>query len=207
MSVSIFIVIITCVISYYCFQDKNLFDRLKHWPFIEARNQEYYRFVSSGFVHGSWLHLLINMFVLYEFGGFAETVFVYHFGDVMGRVNFVLLYILAIIFADIPTFMKHKDNRGYASIGASGAVSGILFVYILVAPWSKIYLYGIIPIHSIVAGVAYLAYSSWASKNSQDHIDHDAHFYGAVFGFLFALALRPAFFGEFLNKLVNGFPL
>ncbi len=128
------------------------------------------------------------------------------FGETMGRLNFLLLYLLTIIFADIPTFLKHRNNPHYASVGASGAISGIVFVYILFFPWEMIYLYGVIGIPSIIAGVAYLAYSSWASKKGGDNIDHEAHFYGAVFGFLFTIVLKPSLFGDFIKNLTTNMP-
>lgn len=206
MSITIIIVIITGLISYQCFQNSNLFNKLKHFPYVEARQKEYFRFVTSGFVHGGWLHLLINMFVLYEFGRHVENVFLVEFGETMGRINYLLLYFLTIIFADIPTFIKHKDNPHFSSVGASGAVSGVLFVYVLFAPWNLLMLYGIIPIPGIVAAIGYLIYSSWASRQGGGRIDHDAHMYGAIFGFLFAIVLRPSFFNAFLDRLMNGMP-
>ncbi len=177
-----------------------------HYPYQEVRDKSYYRFISSGFVHGSWLHLGINMFVLWSFGEYIEKVYVAFFGDMMGRVLYIAMYLATIVFADIPTFLKHRNNPGYRSLGASGAVSGIVFISILLSPWSLIYVY-FIPVPGIVAGVAYLIYSSWASKNSQDLIDHDAHFYGALFGMLFTIALKPALFSNFIDRLVNDFPL
>ncbi|MEM1322189.1 MAG: rhomboid family intramembrane serine protease [Bacteroidota bacterium] len=206
MPIYLFLLVITCLVSYQAFNNPTLLNKLKHSPYLELRNKEYYRFITSGFVHGGWLHLGINMFVLWEFGKMIEMMYVAHFGEIMGRINFVLLYLLTIIFADIPTFLKHKNNPHYASVGASGAISGIVFVYILFFPWQKIYLYGIVGIHSIFAGLAYLAYSSWASKNSRDNIDHEAHFYGAVFGFLFTIVLKPSLLQDFLSNLVNNFP-
>ena len=85
-----------------------------------------------------------------------------------------------------------------------GAVSAILFSYMIFAPWENLYIWGVLPIPTIVAGVAYLIYSSWASKNQRDHVDHDAHLYGAIFGFLFTIVLRPDLFGLFLEKLMAG---
>ena len=158
------------------------------------------------FVHGNWMHLLINMFVLYQFGEYVEGRFVSLFGDLMGRINYLLLYFLTIIFANISTFLKHRENPSFASVGASGAISGIVFVYVIFQPWSWLLLFFIIPIPAIVAAVLYLFYSSWASKNSQDFIDHDAHLYGAVFGFWFAIFLKPGLFSLFLDRLVHGLP-
>lgn len=206
MSLTIIIVIITCLVSYGCFQDQSLRSRLSHIPYVEATDNQYYRMISSGFVHGGWVHLGINMFVLWQFGEIVERLFMSEqlFGETMGRINYLLLYLLSIIFANLATFIKHKDNRSFASVGASGAVSAILFSYMIFAPWQNIYLYGLVPIPTIIAGLAYLAYSSWASKNRQDHVDHDAHLYGAIFGFLFTIVLQPSLFSVFLNNLMAG---
>jgi membrane associated rhomboid family serine protease len=206
MSITLVLVIVTCLISYQSFNSREAFLKLQHWPYQEARTKEYYRFLTSGFVHGSWLHLGINMFVLYQFGEIVEERFVLLFGELMGRINFLLLYILTIIFADIPTFIKHRDNPGFASVGASGAVSGIVFAYVIFYPWNLLYLFLILPVPGIVLAIGYLIYSSWASRNSHDNIDHEAHFYGAVFGFLFTIALKPDLFSLFVDRLTNGFP-
>ncbi len=206
MSLTIIIVIITGLISYRCFEDRALFDKLKHHPYSEAHNKEWYRMITSGFVHGDWVHLGINMFVLWQFGEIVESLFVQSFGMTMGKVNYLLLYFLTIIFADIPSLLKHKDNRHYSAVGASGAVSGILFVFILFMPWHILRLYGIIPIPGIIAGIGYLVYSSWADKRGGGRIAHDAHLYGALFGFLFAIILKPSFFTMFMERLINGMP-
>jgi membrane associated rhomboid family serine protease len=203
MSITIILLLVCVIVSYMAFQNQTLFDKLKHWPYVESRTGEYYRMITSGFIHGSWFHLLINMFIFYEFGRVVESYFEYSFGLGMGRLLFFLLFMLTIIAADLPTFYKHKDNVYYASVGASGAVSGIIFVYILLDPWKLLYLYAIIPIPGIIAGILYLVYSSWASKNSKDFIDHDAHFFGAIFGMLFTIALQPSLIIHFIGKLIN----
>ncbi|MFZ1581027.1 MAG: rhomboid family intramembrane serine protease, partial [Saprospiraceae bacterium] len=99
-----------------------------------------------------------------------------------------------------------KDNAYFSSVGASGGVSGILFIYILLYPWNMLGLFAIIPVPAIVFGVLYLWYSTWASKNQNTNIDHDAHFYGAIAGLLIAIVSRPAVFSEFINSLINDFP-
>jgi membrane associated rhomboid family serine protease len=206
MTLTLVLVILTSLISYQAFQNPELLFKLKHTPAREVGAKEYYRMLSSGFVHGSWMHLIINMFVFYQFGEYVEYQFIFYFGEVMGRMNYLLLYLLAIIFGDIPTLIKHRNNPAFSSVGASGAVSAIVFVYVLFQPWSLLLLFFIIPIPAIIAAVLYLVYSSWASKRGQDMIDHDAHLYGALFGFLFAIVLRPAFFMEFINRLQTQFP-
>lgn len=183
-----------------------MLEQLKHSPYMESTQKEYYRFITSGFVHGSLPHLFINMYVLYMFGEAVETYFVQVFGESMGRINYLLLYLLAIIVGDLPTYVKHQNNPSFASVGASGAVSGILFVFILFNPWSKLLLFFIIPCPAILAAILYVGYSTWASKNQNDMIDHDAHLYGAIFGFLFAIALKPDLFNYFLQRLMEDAP-
>jgi len=173
----------------------------------EYYKKEYFRLVTSGFVHGDWWHLLINMFVLWNFGEIVERHFQMYFGTIQGGILFVLVYLLVIVCASIPSFFAKKDMESYTAIGASGGVSGIVFIFILLYPWHMLYLYGIVPIPGIVGGVLYLAYSSYASKNVQDRIDHQAHFYGALFGVIFMIVLRPSLALEFVRKLVSDFPL
>jgi len=207
LSVTLLIIIVTCVISFICFENRALFDQLKHHPASEANSKEWYRMVTSGFLHADYIHLGINMYVLYGFGNFVEQVFLAQYGEVFGRTIYLLLYLVMIVIADIPSFLKHKNNYNYSAIGASGAVSGVLFIFILLMPWSPLELYFFIPIPAIVFGVLYLFYSSWASKNARDNIGHDAHFYGAVSGMVLAAILLPFLLGNFVDRFINGFPL
>ncbi len=194
------------IISYYAFNQPSLIARFKHWPYMEKRNREYYRMLTAGFLHAGWLHLLINVFVFWMFGSYVEHKFIALFGTLQGSVNFILLFVLTVIMANVPSYFRHNGHPGFAAIGASGAVSGIVFVFILFLPWQMLYLYGIIPIPGIIAGILYLMYSSWAGKNSRDNVDHSAHFYGAVFGVVFTIILRPRLALDFLSSLVNDFP-
>ena len=203
MSANLLLIILTCIVSYYGFNNIGFFEKLKHYPYQEQRDKSYVRWLSAGFLHGSWLHLLINMFVLYMFGDYVENLLVQLYGAAFGRTIYILLYIAIVVLANIPTYFKHKNNPRFASIGASGAVSGVIFIFILLNPWEKIYLYGVIGIYSIIAGVLYLIYSSWASRNRQDHIDHDAHFYGAVFGLIIMIALEPRLLKVFIQEISN----
>jgi membrane associated rhomboid family serine protease len=203
MSVTYLIIAVSIILSFFSFQNPMLFHQLKHWPYAEKRQNEYYRLLTSGFIHGSWMHLLINMFVLFQFGSIVEYRFSQQFGVIMGMVNYSMLYIATLVLADIPTLFKHKNNPSYAAVGASGAVSGIVFAYILFDPWTLLFLYAIIPIPGIVAGVLYLIYSSWASKNSRDNIDHDAHFYGAVVGISITILMHPPYLWRFIEKLLD----
>lgn len=201
MSITLLIIILTAIISIQGFSRQGIIERLKHHPYTEVKHGEWFRLVTSGFVHGGWLHLLINMFVLYSFGGHIEEVFGMLWGPSMGRIMYLVMYLLAIVAGDLPTLMRHKDNPAYASIGASGAVSAVVFIFILLYPWEMLYLYGVLPIPAIVGGVLYLIYSSWASRHRNDRIDHMAHFYGAVFGIVFMIATKPVVLSHFFSKV------
>ena len=206
VSMSLILVAITVLVSYRAFNNQAFFFRLCHWPVKEHQQREYYRLLTHGFVHGSWLHLLINMFVLWQFGEIVEFYFTEFFGQQSGRLLFILVYLATIVFASVPTFLNKKDNSQYMSVGASGGVSGIVFIYILLMPWAMLYLYAIIPIPGIIAGILYLWYSSYASKNVRDRIDHEAHFYGALFGVFFTLLLKPSLANNFIDQLINNSP-
>lgn len=197
---------VSILVSLLAFNNNELLDRLKHYPYTENKLKEYYRLLTSGFVHGGMMHLLINMFVLWQFGATVESDLVNLFGSPIGKIYFLGMYLLTIILANIPSYLRDKENPYFASLGASGAIAGILFIYAFLHPWYKLYLYGILPIYAILGAGAYLIYSSWASKNKKDNIDHSAHFYGAVFGLLLLVLLKPSLISVFFEKLIAGFP-
>lgn len=198
---------ITLLVSYLAFNDRGLFEKLKHYPFEEKRDKEYHRFLTSGFVHGSGMHLFVNMYVLYTFGDVVEGIFNREFG-MMGKLLFLVFYLSAIVVADIPTYLKHQSNPGFASIGASGAVSAIVFVFIIYYPWHGLtfIFFPFFSIPAVVLGIGYLAYSSYASKAGGGRIDHSAHFAGAVYGIAFMLILRPSLIPQFIDSVKNGLP-
>jgi membrane associated rhomboid family serine protease len=203
MTITLIIIIVTALVSVQGFSKPAIIEQLKHHPYSEVHNGEWFRLLTSGFVHGGWIHLLINMFVLYSFGGLIEKIFLNLWGDTTGRILFIVMYLAAIVAGDIPTLMRYKDNPAYASIGASGAVSAVVFIFILLFPWEMLYLYGILPIPAIIGGIAYLIYSSWASRKRNDRIDHMAHFYGAVFGIVFMIAFKPSLIEHFLKSITE----
>ncbi len=120
-----------------------------------------------------------------------------------GPFFFILLYVSGIALASVTTIARYRDNESYTAVGASGAVSAIVFTYIFFAPLEKIYFYMILPIPGIVFGVLYLIYSSYMSRRSSDNINHSAHFWGAVVGFVFPILLEPSLFLVFIDKLMN----
>lgn len=206
MSITLALIIVTCLISYSAFTNPSIKAKLLHRPVEEHRDKEYYRLLTHGFIHADWMHLGINMYVLYIFGEHVENTFVGTMGAMKGRLSYLFMYLATIVAASLYTHFKHKNNPYYAALGASGATSGIIFAFSLFNPWAMLLLFFIIPCPAIVAAVLYLVYSSYASKNARDNIGHDAHFWGAVFGFLFTIAINPPYFSAFLERLVDGFP-
>lgn len=192
------IIIITVLVSIAAWQSRPLFERLIFWSPAIRRGQ-IDRFITHGFIHADAMHLLFNMFTLYFFGRIIERFYISKFGS----LGFVAFYVLAIIAAIIPTFLKHKNNPNYASLGASGAVSAVLFAFILFAPWQTIYLFAVVPIPAILFAVAYTAYSIYADRRGTGNTNHSAHLYGAIFGVVATLVIEPQLIGHFIAALLN----
>ena len=205
-SITLLIVVMTGILSYQAFGNPRMRGRMLFIPDVINRMGEYDRFLTHGFIHADWMHLLINLFVLYQFGEFAELYFKAAFRPSMGAILYTVLYIGGIVVSSIPSYVKHKENRMYAALGASGAVSAVVFVNIFFDPWNILYLYFIIPIPIVLAGVLYLWYSDYMGKKGRDNVGHDAHFYGAVWGFSFtvlsAVILRPDLLTRFMDLLL-----
>lgn len=203
MSITLILCAIIFGISLWGFNSPALFHNLMHFPYQEARDKSYYRLFTSIFLHGSWLHLLVNLFVFYTFGEAIEYQFGHLFGQVLGKINFILLFVLSGVLADVFTYRKYSDNPNFRSVGASGSISGIMFAYVLFYPLEYLYLYGIIPIPGIIAAVLYLWYSNYASKKEGGRIDHNAHFFGAVTGLVFTIIVYPPVVSHFINELLS----
>ncbi|MGB1243418.1 MAG: rhomboid family intramembrane serine protease [Chitinophagales bacterium] len=200
---TLFIIAVTGIVSYLAFNDPLLKQKLLFYPYDIEKNNNYFRFISSGFVHADWMHLLFNMWALYLFGGMVESRFQYLFQE-MGLTLYLLLYFGGMIAASTFSYLQHKENPVYRALGASGAVSAVLFVAIVFDPWMTLIIFPIpLPMPAIFLGIAYLAYSYWAAKQGRDNIGHDAHFYGALFGVLFIFVFRYQTAIEFWQKLVG----
>lgn len=201
------IIAVTGIFSYMAFSDRGLFAKFLFDPYLIKHKKQYYRIITHAFLHGGWSHLLINMFVLWQFGVYVEDVFQQEFG-VLGSYFYIVLYFGGIIFSSIPSLKKHGDNPYYTSIGASGAVAAVLFSYILMFPTRSLYFMAILPIPAIIFGAFYLWYEKrLAGQNVNDGIGHDAHYYGAVFGFLISIILKPAFVTSFFNQITSAIGL
>ena len=166
--------------------------------------KQWYRFITHGFLHGDWAHLIINMIVLLSFGQFVEACFYNEFGNNAPWV-FLGLYFSSLVVSSISSYVKHRDNASYNAIGASGAVSAVVFSSIVFGPFNEIRLYGIIPLPSIVWGVIYVAYSIYSSKNANDNIGHEAHLWGAAYGLVFTLLLDSSIANNFFGQIMDRF--
>ena len=187
---------VTVIVSYICFGNHELFRKLAFIPYRTVHNNEWYRLITHGFVHADMTHLLVNMFTFWSFGKYIEETFRY-LG--FGEGAFLLLYFGGMVVASASDVIRYRNAAWYTSIGASGAVSAVLFTAIFLNPWDKILLFAVIPIPGILFGLLYLAYCQYMARQGSDNINHNAHFYGAIYGFLFPIVLEPRLFQAFLN--------
>jgi membrane associated rhomboid family serine protease len=199
---TLILVILTALVSILAFSNKATMSKLILNPWMVHHRNEYWRLISSGFIHADWMHLLVNLFVLFGFGQSVEMYYGYYFGE-QSTYYYLLLYLAAILIANAPSLAKHKNNQYYNSLGASGAVSAVLFAAILFAPWSKVYLFGVIGVPGIILGPLYLLMEYRMGQKGGSNINHDAHFWGAIFGMVFTIALKPAIFLDFIGQLTN----
>lgn len=200
--VTTIIILITVAVSILCF--KGILDikalRFNAWQIWHKK--QWYRMFSNGLVHGGWGHLIFNMLTLYFFGTVVEQYFKIAFGNNQGIILYVLLYVSAIAVSSIGDLIKYKDYHNYNAVGASGAVSAVLFASILFEPKMGIYIYLIpIPVPGYIFAPLYLFYCWYMAKRNMDNIGHTAHFWGAVYGLVFPLIIRPDIFQHFLSQL------
>ncbi|MFC4211912.1 rhomboid family intramembrane serine protease [Pedobacter lithocola] len=190
------IFVFTIITSLYAFYDNGIYGKFMLHPYSVSKGKNVYTLITSGLIHADWMHLFFNMFTFFAFAFTLERL--------MGSWQFGLLYFLGLVLSDLPTVFKHKDNFHYNSLGASGAISAVLFSYILFNPMSKIYIMFIpIGIPAVAFGVIYLIYCAYASRNSRDHINHDAHFFGALTGLIFTIIFVPGIIQNFISMLTG----
>jgi membrane associated rhomboid family serine protease len=201
MSTSLIIIILTVAVSFFAFQSQELFHKLQFNAYQINTRKEWWRFFSYGLIHADFFHLLVNMYVLYMFGNATEQMYSYRFAE-KGPYFFVLMYVSSVFVSVIASFEKHKHNVLYNAVGASGAVSAVVFAAILFNPTMSLYLFFIpIPIPAFVFGLLYLIYSYYMGKKANDNIGHDAHFFGAVFGIMFTILMDKDLAIEFVEQI------
>lgn len=191
-SPTLVLVVLTCGISLYAWSNQQLMDSWILDPYRVRRNNDWYRFLTSGFLHADWGHLLFNMLAFYSFSQVVEQIYSEVFGPTTGLLLFLLLYLGGIIISDVPTYLRHRNNPDYRSLGASGGVASVVFAAILFNPTGKIIIFPIpFGIPGFIFGFLYLAYSYYMGRRRGDNINHDAHFYGALYGIVLTVSLLP----------------
>lgn len=191
------LIIITCLLSFIAFGNRVVMNRLIMWPPAMRRGQ-FDRFITYGFVHADGTHLLFNMITLYFFGRAIEAFYRPYFAG----MGFILFYLAALVVAMLPSYFKHKNDPNYLSLGASGAVSAVLFAYILFEPWNLILVF-FIPMPAIVYALLYTAYTVYSARRGQDNINHSAHLWGAGFGVIATIAIEPRLVPRFMQELLH----
>lgn len=195
MSIALVIFAATLVTSLVgLYLKPQVIERCLFRPYWFLRRKQYDTIVTSGFVHADLPHLLFNMLTFWFFAFPLERQ--------IGALRFALLYVLALVVSDLGTYYKHRDDPRYASLGASGAISAVLFAAIVYFPWMKLFVFPIpLPIPAPLFAVGYVAYSWYSARQARGRINHDAHLGGAAFGLLFVLVTDPAAFGQLLRWL------
>ncbi|MDP4264825.1 MAG: rhomboid family intramembrane serine protease [Bacteroidota bacterium] len=203
-SLTLIIIIITCIVSIGGFNNQRVIDDLIFYPPAITERNQWYRFFSCGLIHADAGHLIFNMLSLYLFGAYVEKEFVMDrstemamFGE-KGRILYLIMYVAALLVCLLPTFAKHKNDYYYRSLGASGAVSAVIFAGLLLEPRNKVGFFFIPPvIPGYVFGPLYLIISTYLEKKSSDNVNHSAHIWGAIFGLLFVIVLAFVFKTEY----------
>jgi membrane associated rhomboid family serine protease len=201
MIISYIIIFLTVLISILAMSSEDLFAKIKFNAYDVKHSNHWYRFFTYGFVHAGYVHLFINMLVLYSFGVIVESYFAVYFPG-KGSFYFILLYLGGLILSIIPSYGRHKNDVFYNAVGASGAVSAVVFSSIILYPAGKIMLLFIpVPIPAPLFGILYVGYEYYMAKNAKDNIGHDAHLWGAIFGVIFTIALKPNLIAIFLQQI------
>ncbi|MNK05747.1 intramembrane serine protease GlpG [compost metagenome] len=189
------IFLLTIVTSIYAFNNHDLYGKFMLHPYSVSRRHKVYTLLTSGLIHADWMHLIFNMMTFFFFAFQLEAM--------IGSWRFATVYIFGLILSDIPSVIKHKNDMWYNSLGASGAISAVLFSYILFQPFSSMIIFPIpIPIWAIIFGPLYLVYCVYASKQSRDNINHDAHFFGALTGLIVTVLVVPGAIPHFIAQIL-----
>ena len=212
MSITLIIIIITCLISFTAFNNQKVFDDLIFYPPAIASQHQYYRFFTCGFIHANIAHLGFNMYSLWIFGAYVEGQFTNVFGE-YGKWLYLLMYLSSLFFCLLPTYSKNRDNYNYRSLGASGAVSAVVFSFIFLEPLRRlglVFLPQNMMIPGFIFGVLYLVFSSYMDKKGGGNINHSAHIWGALYGISFLVVTgsflaRYNLFQAFLRQVQSFF--
>ncbi|MDF2436219.1 MAG: rhomboid family intrarane serine protease [Bacteroidota bacterium] len=199
--ITLIIIGITILVSIIAMENQTLKNKLMFNAYMIHHRKEWYRFLSNGIIHADWLHLGFNMYALWMFGRGVEAMY----GDVYGGKGplfFILLYVGALVMSSLYSYERNKNNIYYNSLGASGAVSAVVFAFIVLNPTARLGLMFIpVPIPAYLFGLLMLGIEHYLSRRGNTGIAHDAHFWGSVFGALFTIALKPSLAMDFIHQI------
>lgn len=195
------IIAITVFVSYKAFEDYSIKRKFLFVPYLVKHQQEYYRMFSHSVIHADWMHLGLNAYVLYSFGSIVEGNLIDDFGLPQGRLKYILLYVGGVLVSTLYSLAKHQDNASYSALGASGAVSAVVFASVLMEPSGGVLMFFILPLPGWLFGILYLLYSHYMMKNGNDNIGHDAHISGALFGLAITILFDPNYLFRFVNEI------
>lgn len=192
---------LTGLVSWQAFSRPDMYQKLMFVPYDMKRQNDYFRFLTHGMVHVDVNHLLFNLITLWMFGVGIEYYFKAYFGPQVGVILYILLYFSGIVLSALPDYFRHQDNPGYRAVGASGGVSAVVFGYIFMNPWDRVF--WIIP--AGIYGVLYLAYSAYMDRYGNDNIGHSAHFWGGLYGIVFVYSLLKLTRPEVLSIIFQSY--
>lgn len=194
-TITLTLLVITVALSLFGFANKKVINDFIFYPHAIKRDNEWWRFITNGFIHADLGHLAFNMFSLYMFGDFVEKYFIVLFNE-KGKALYLAMYLTALVICLIPTYIMQRNNNHYRSLGASGAVSAVVFAGVFLDPTIKIGLFIIPPIiPGFIFGPLYLLMTIYMSKRGGDNINHSAHFWGSVWGVGFLIIACKIFPG------------
>ncbi len=210
LTITLIILLLTCVISFTAFSNEKITNDMIFYPTAVTNHNQWYRFITCGFIHADFMHLAFNMYTFYLFGDMVERAFMAIFGE-MGKALYILMYISALVVCLLPTYFKHRNDYYYRSLGASGAVSAVIFIGIFLNPTMGMGIFPI-PFHipAFIFGPLYLGISAYLAKKGHGNINHSAHIWGALYGVVF-LVITSQFLSpfrpleSFVNEVMNYF--
>lgn len=207
MQVTYILLFATCAVSLLYMQNREFKSKFMFNAYAIKHRNEWWRWFTGAFLHADGFHLLFNMMTLYFFGPYVEEAFnqptLFNHGK--GSLMFFLLYVSAIPVSSAFSFFRNRNNPYYNALGASGAVSAVVYAFILFAPLANIYIFAAIPVPAWIYGILYLVISWTLARRNVGNIGHDAHFFGSVYGFVFPIVFFPFLAERFIAQLVQWF--
>lgn len=204
LSITVIIIIITVLVSLGGFSNQKIIDDLIFYPPAVTKRNQWYRFFTCGLIHADFGHLLFNMLSLFLFGRFVEDKFVEIFEE-NGKWYYLIMYITSLLISILPTYFKHKDDYAYRSLGASGAVSAVVFAGLMIAPYVEVGFFIIPPIiPGFIFGPLYLLISALLDRRGGGNINHSAHIWGALYGVMFIIVVGKLAGFNAIQEFIDG---